>query len=331
MRDETMSKSGSLRYCPGPMRTESRHSTGRAHRLASIHATLALCVGLALLPHAAAAAPASATPSVGPEAALDEVGDDAHFLDEAEPAEALAEEQAYDALFDDDFDLELDDVPAGFPDPFEKFNRGILAFNSVVDQFVMDPITIGYRFIFPEPVRRSIERFFDNINSTQTLVNDLFQLEWKDAGITTGRLLVNSTVGIGGLFDPAVRMGMPSHGSDFGQTLAIAGAPSGPYFMLPLLGPSNVRDGLGIGVDAIFHPTFFVLAGADVLFFSGSSGLTERARHYDELKALEESSIDYYAALRSGYFQNREAEIWDRRQHRREPGPVETARARSPR
>ena len=220
-------------------------------------------------------------------------------------------------------------MPAGFPDPFEKFNRGVLAFNNVMDKFVMDPITIGYRFIFPEPVRRSIERFFDNVNSTQTLVNDLFQLEWKDASLTTGRLLVNSTVGLGGLFDPAARMGMPSHGSDFGQTLAIAGAPSGPYFMLPLLGPSNVRDGLGIGVDAIFHPTFFILGGTDVLFFSGSSGLTERARHYDELKALEESSIDFYAALRSGYFQNREAEIWDRREHRREPGPLATARASS--
>jgi phospholipid-binding lipoprotein MlaA len=87
--------------------------------------------------------------------------------------------------------------------------------------------------------------------------------------------------------------------------------------MLPLLGPSNVRDGVGLGVDAIFHPTFFLLGGTDVLFFSGSSGLTERARVYEELKALQESSIDYYAALRSGYYQNRQSEIWKRREDRR--------------
>ena len=87
--------------------------------------------------------------------------------------------------------------------------------------------------------------------------------------------------------------------------------------MIPVLGPSTVRDGIGIGVDAFFHPTFFILGGADLLFFTGSAGLTERARHYEELKALEESSIDFYAAMRSGYSQNREAEIWSRREHRR--------------
>jgi ABC-type transporter lipoprotein component MlaA len=78
-----------------------------------------------------------------------------------------------------------------------------------------------------------------------------------------------------------------------------------------------VRDGIGIGVDAFLHPTFFVLGGVDVLFFSGPEGLTERARHYEEIKALEESSIDYYAALRSGYFQNRQSQIWERREDRR--------------
>jgi phospholipid-binding lipoprotein MlaA len=253
-------------------------------------------------------------PDTGPPAEGDlyDVGDDPLFDDE--PA---ADDFADDPLFDDDFDLELDDGPAAFPDPFEKFNRGMLSFNNVVDRFVMDPITIAYRFVLPEPVRRSVERFFDNVNSTQTLVNDIFQLEWRDAGITGARLVVNSTAGIGGLFDPAARWGIEGHLSDFGQTLAIAGAPSGPYFMLPLLGPSNVRDGVGLGVDAIFHPTFFLLGGTDVLFFSGSSGLTERARVYEELKALQESSIDYYAALRSGYYQNRQSEIWKRREDRR--------------
>ncbi len=233
-----------------------------------------------------------------------------------------------DPLFDE-FDLEFEMGPSSFPDPLEPMNRGMLGFNSVVDRFVMDPITSVYRFIFPEAVRRSIGRFFENINSTQTLINDIFQLEWEGAGITTARLVINTTVGVGGLFDPAKAWGIKGHVSDFGQTLALAGAPSGPYVILPLLGPSNVRDGIGQGVDALFHPTFFLLGGTDVLFFSGSSGLTERARHVDELNALKESSIDYYAALRSAFYQNRQAEIWANREHRRSdlPSANNTARA----
>lgn len=291
-----------------------------------------LVTGITLLLVAVLCSAGTATAEAGADGAAEtetfEVGEDPLFdeavtLEDVGPTEPDLDgfDDAADPLFDDDFDFEIDDGPAGFPDPFEKFNRGVLSVNRVVDRFVMDPITIVYRFVFPESVRRSIDRCFDNLNSTSTLVNDIFQLEWADAGMTGARLLVNSTAGIGGLFDPAARWGMEAHVSDFGQTLAIAGAPSGPYFMLPLLGPSTVRDGMGIGVDALFHPTFFILAGTDVLFFSTTSGLTERARHYEELKALEESSIDYYAALRSGFYQNRQSEIWSRREDRR-PAPA---------
>ncbi|MFP6639110.1 MAG: VacJ family lipoprotein [Myxococcota bacterium] len=229
----------------------------------------------------------------------------------------------------DEFDLEFESLQSNFPDPMEPVNRGTLWFNQGLDKLVMDPVTAGYRLLFPEQVRRSFERFFQNVNSTQTLINDIFQLEWKDAGVTTARLFINSTAGVGGLFDPARAWGIRGHVSDFGQTLAMAGAPSGPYVILPLLGPSNVRDGIGLGVDALFHPTFFLLGGTDVLFFSGSSGLTERARHFDELNALRESSIDYYAALRNGYYQNRQAEIWARREHRRPAGVLAEATARA--
>ncbi|MEE3325985.1 MAG: VacJ family lipoprotein [Myxococcota bacterium] len=255
-----------------------------------------------------------------PEPAKEDVPGDASGL----PAVGLEP----DPLFDE-FDLEFEAGPVGFPDPVEPVNRGMLKFNEGIDRFVMDPITTVYRFILPEMVRRSIERCFDNIDSTQTLVNDIFQLEWKEAGITTTRLVINTTIGVGGLFDPAKAWGIEGHISDFGQTLAMAGAPSGPYVILPLLGPSNVRDGIGLGVDALFNPTFFLLGGTDVLFFSGSSGLTERARHVDELNALKESSIDYYAALRSAYYQNRQAEIWEGREHRRKDLPIADATARS--
>lgn len=298
------------------MGTQDRSHAGpgraRARPACVLAAALCLSAGVTFVPAPAwADASDSASGSDATEQEMYDVGSDPLFDEEP------AGDYESDPLFDDDFDLDLDDRPAAYPDPFEKFNRGVLAVNSVVDRFLMDPVTVVYRFILPERARRSVGRFFDNVNSTQTLVNDVFQLEWRDAGMTTARLLVNSTAGIGGLFDPATRWGLEGHVSDFGQTLAIAGAPSGPYFMLPLLGPSNIRDGLGLGVDAIFHPTFFLLGGTDVLFFSGSSGLTERARHYEELKALQESSIDYYAALRSGYYQNRQSEIWSRREDRR--------------
>ncbi len=247
--------------------------------------------------------------------------------DEIEPAFDLDEYDEYEAddlepdpLFDDDFDLDIEDVNDGFPDPLETMNRGILAFNSTVDLLIMDPVTQVYRFIFPEQVRRSVTRFFYNANSPQIIVNDALQLEWKDSGVALARLLINSTVGVGGLFDPAASFGMPRHHSDFGQTLAIAGAPSGAFLMLPLLGPTTVRDGIGLGVDAVLHPTFYLLPGTDILFFSGTAGLSERARHFEELKALEESSVDFYAAMRSGYYQNRVSEIWSRREHRRPEG-----------
>lgn len=229
----------------------------------------------------------------------------------------LFDDEEPDPLFDDDFDFDMEETRSGFPDPLERMNRGTLVFNGVVDRWLLDPITVAYRFILPEKVRRSITRALFNINSTQVLVNDIFQLEWIDAGVTLSRLVINSTVGIGGLFDPAANMGLQRHVSDFGQTLAISGAPSGLYFMIPLLGPTTVRDGVGLAVDAFFHPTFYLLGGTDVLLFSGSTGLTERARHYEELKALQESSVDYYAAMRSGYYQNRVSEIWARREDRR--------------
>jgi len=217
----------------------------------------------------------------------------------------------------DDFDLELEGGDTGIADPFEPLNRGFLGFNRVIDRFVFDPLTEGYRFLFPEVVRRSVNRFFTNINSTQSLVNDIFQLEWFDAQRTFVRLVVNSTVGIGGLFDPATHWGLDGHVSDFGQTLALAGVPTGPYLVLPLFGPSDTRDAVGLGVDSLFHPTFFILPGVDALFFNTSSGFSQRESHYEEIKALEESSIDYYSALRSGYIQNREAQVWARREDRR--------------
>jgi len=135
-----------------------------------------------------------------------------------------------------------------------------------------------------------------------------------------------------GLFDVAVKIGLPGHESDFGQTLALAGTPSGPYLIFPFLGPSNVRDGTGSVADAFFNPFVYFIGPLNFLIYSGSSGLSERDRYFLELKALEDSSIDFYAALRSGYYQRRVGRIWGRREdHRTTQEPhLESVKADAP-
>lgn len=234
-----------------------------------------------------------------------------------EVAEAPAE--ASDPLFDEDFDDDFEIGPAPNADPFEGLNRGTHRLNEELDRWVLDPITWSYRKVTPEFFRASMRNFFWNLGEPTTMVNDLLQREWDDAAVTLTRMVVNSTLGVGGLFDPASSLGMPPHESDFGQTMALAGVSSGPYVVLPLVGPSTVRDGVGLAVDVAFRPSTFVVPLADQLVFTtiqgGGFGLTVREEYYDQLKILKESSIDYYSALRSAYTQTREAEIWDRRQH----------------
>ena len=229
-----------------------------------------------------------------------------------------------DPLFDDLFDEDFEDVPSGYPDPLEETNRGVFAFNRQVDRWILDPITEAYRWVVPQPARQALSNMFDNLGSTKTLMNDFLQLEWKDAGVTGTRLVVNTSVGVLGLFDVAAMMGLEGHQSDFGQTLALAGTPSGPYLVLPVLGPGNARDSVGTIIDGFFQPTYYILGPSnlilgptEILIYSGSSGISTRDQHYVEMKSLEESSIDYYAAMRSGYYQDRAGAIWGRREGHR--------------
>jgi phospholipid-binding lipoprotein MlaA len=233
---------------------------------------------------------------------------------------SIESDSAYDELFDE----EWDDIPTGYPDPFESSNRKVFAFNRQVDKWILDPLTKAYRYVFPKPVRAALSRVFINLGSTKTLANDLLQLEWVDASVTTTRFVVNTTVGIVGLFDVASKFGLDGHDSDFGQTLALAAVPSGAYIVIPVLGPATVRDGIGTVVDGFFQPTYYIIGPANLLFgpteillYSGSSGISTRDRHFLELKALEESSVDFYSSLRNGYYQQRIEKIWhDRDQHR---------------
>jgi phospholipid-binding lipoprotein MlaA len=219
-----------------------------------------------------------------------------------------------DPLFDDDFFDEQHDVY----DPLEGMNRLFFGFNRYADRFVWTPITTAYQWAVPEPGRRAVLRAFRNLGSAPIFVNDLLQLRFRDAGETLGRFVLNSTVGMAGFFDAAVEAGWEYHHSDFGQTLAMVGVGKGPYLVLPILGPTTTRDGFGVVVDRAFEPLTYVfgfgLLGPTIQILIGAgNGVATRDVYVESMTALEESSVDFYAALRSVYVQNREAEIWAHR------------------
>jgi phospholipid-binding lipoprotein MlaA len=222
-----------------------------------------------------------------------------------------------DPLFDDDFEDDfgaVDDSQAA--DPFESGNRKVFAFNQALDTVLLTPLMKGYRFVVPSFARKSLQRVFLNFNSPKVLVNDLLQLRFRDAGITFGRLVLNSFLGFGGLLDPGTDAGLPRHDSDFGQTLATWGVVSGPYLVVPVFGPNTVRDGFGDLVDLALQPLTYVLWPAQIMlqiYIGGGNSLAALDANYDKLNALEDSSVDFYAALRSAYLQNRRAVIAEAR------------------
>ena len=228
-------------------------------------------------------------------------------------AESDSFEDAFDALLEEE-----EDLPEGFPDPMENANRKILKFNQGANKWIIDPVSRSYAFLVPDRVRFAIRRFFANLNAPTTFGNDLLQLEWKDASMTFGALVINSTLGLGGLFQPAKLMGLPRHRSDFGQTLALARVESGPYLVVPIMGPTNVRDATGKIVDLFLRPaSWFLGFGTLSILSSTSEGIVIMESHHKDFAELEKSSVDFYPVLRSAFYQNRMGEIWDRRQHRK--------------
>jgi phospholipid-binding lipoprotein MlaA len=225
---------------------------------------------------------------------------------------SYAPAQACDPLFDEECE---EGAGAHFPDPWERSNRGVSRFNAGFDRFVLDPITRGYKLL-PDAVERALLRAGHNLDAPAIMINDGLQLEWGDAVVTLGRFAVNSTFGLAGLFDPAEAWGLAKHRSDFGQTLTLAGVPSGPYVILPILGPTTVRDGSGILADLAMSPLLYFFLPFE-LGRQGGAGFAMRADAMRDLEALQKESIDYYAALRSAYYQNRQAQIWEGREHRR--------------
>ena len=200
-------------------------------------------------------------------------------------------------------------------DPFEAGNRFVFAFNNAIDDAFIHPIALGYREVTPEPARTGFSNFLRNLKSPLTFANQLLQGDIGGAGDVLGRAALNTVVGIGGIFDVAKEVGFEYESEDFGQTLAVWGVGHGPYLVLPFLGPSSARDYAGYFIDAFADPLRWYLFSKDEeeWYYAkiGADYLTLRESLVDVLAEIEKSSIDYYAAVRSTYYQRRRALVND--------------------
>jgi|SRR5215470_12051387 len=214
-------------------------------------------------------------------------------------------------------------APASPDDPLEPTNRFVLDVNTGVDKAVIKPVAQAYRDIVPQFIRDRIRSLLDNLAEPRIFVNDLLQGRFDAAVTTFGRFMMNSTLGLAGMFDPATEQGVKRQTGDFGQTLYAWGVGDGPYLVLPLFGPSNLRDAFGLGVDLFTTPPALIVTGhAGVvtnMVVGTVDGMDLRARNIESLDELIASSLDYYARLKSVSIQRRQAELREARGQPEEP------------
>ena len=209
--------------------------------------------------------------------------------------------------------------PESVKDCFETVNRGIFAFNQFLDGVIFEPVARGYRYI-PSPIRTGTGNAVSNLSNLVTVPNNLLQGEIKQAGVNTVRFVINTTVGILGIFDPAAVLGFEKEEKeDYGQTLGSWGVGPGCYLVLPVLGPSTVRDTFGLVGSTIAggDPWYNVTVKNDTHYFTdfdyygtrATSGIDFRAKNIESFESLEQNSLDFYASVRSLYLQDRQQKI----------------------
>jgi len=195
-------------------------------------------------------------------------------------------------------------------DPWESFNEKTFEFNRQLDRYALKPVANAYKTVLPEPVRKSIGNAFDNLDVVRRLVNNLLQIKFDGAGREVARFAINSTVGVGGLFDVAEKgFHIEPSDRDTGQTLGKYGVPAGPYLVLPLLPPFTVRDFFGFVADTAMYPlSYFIPIGATI-GLGATQRINERAQMIDKMDGIEENVIDLYGSVRDAYLQHRAAEL----------------------
>jgi phospholipid-binding lipoprotein MlaA len=197
-------------------------------------------------------------------------------------------------------------------DPWEGFNRELYAVHDGIDRVVLEPVARGYRAITPSFFRTGVSNFLSNLRSPVIFANDVLQAEPSRAGTTVARFGVNTTVGVLGLFDVAARIGLEPHDEDFGQTLAVWGVDAGPYIFIPVLGPTNLRDGFGRIVDIFIDPlTYAEFEGDDTFRTSRTvlTGVSAREALLDTIDDIRANSLDPYVSIRTSYGLLRESAI----------------------
>ncbi|MEZ5565814.1 MAG: VacJ family lipoprotein [Gammaproteobacteria bacterium] len=202
--------------------------------------------------------------------------------------------------------------PTGANDPFQPVNRAIYKFNDIGDRYLLRPVAVGYEHGLPPQIRRGIQNIFTNLIYPVTIANAFLQGKFRQTGHDGARFLLNSTVGLAGLFDPASRVGLPEHDEDFGQTLGVWGVPEGPYLVVPLLGPRTTRHAVGTVVDAPLTP-FIGISDGQLNLTLGLwviYAVDKRSRLLDVDHAIFEA-FDPYLFVRDAYLQNRRYQVLD--------------------
>jgi phospholipid-binding lipoprotein MlaA len=190
-------------------------------------------------------------------------------------------------------------------DPIEGFNRSMYTFNDKLDKTVMVPVAKGYRFVVPEPARDMVTNFFSNVGDVYNFANNLLQLEVTAAVQDLMRLTINTVFGVGGLIDFASPAGLPKHSQDFGVTLGKWGLPDGPYLVLPLLGPSTVRDTVGMAGNMFIDPTSYIKPDWVSYSLYGVRLVNTRANLLDASNLLDAAALDPYSFMRDAYLARR--------------------------
>ena len=196
-------------------------------------------------------------------------------------------------------------------DPFEDINRTVYGFNETVDDNLLEPVSRAYKDHVPEVAQDGVSNFFDNLRDVSTLANQILQFKPVESIETLGRILVNSTIGLGGLFDVASDMGLTTDDEDFGQTMGVWGVEEGPYVVLPLLGPSTVRDGAGLFVDTTSDANMIDKTEGIGFISSSTINIIDKRVELLPVTDMLDLSDDPYTMMRSSYLQKRKFDVFD--------------------
>jgi phospholipid-binding lipoprotein MlaA len=240
---------------------------------------------------------------------------------------AAAEPEEKSEGDEDDFDYGMEDVPTAeqvtIADPWEPFNRAMFTFNDRLYFWVMKPVAEGYSAVLPEPARVSVGNFFSNLRSPIRLVNCLLQAHFIGAATELFRFMLNSTIGLAGLFDPAggEEIGLMRQDEDFGQTLGFYGVGQGFYIVWPFLGPSSPRDTVGMIGDYFSYPISYLDPWYAWLAVRGYQAINDTSLSIGDYEAIKEAAIDPYLAVRNAYIQFRQKKVEERGATIQRPGP----------